>query len=322
MVRFKNMKKTELSNTKSFKPDLSVDLAGIKLKNPVIAASGTCGYGEELSHYIDLNSLGAIVVKGLCLKPKSGNPTPRIVETPCGMLNSIGLENVGVDGFIQDKLPFLKKFDLPVFVNFFGNNIEEYGEVARRLDGVPGITGLELNISCPNVKSGGIAFGVDPKEASKVVKTVKRSSKLPLVTKLSPNVTDIKVMAKAVEEAGTDAISLINTLTAMVVDVEKRRPKLANIVGGLSGPAIKPIAVRMVWEVCQVVHVPVIGIGGIMTAEDAMEFIIVGASAVQVGTANFLNPKVTMHIVRGISDYLEQQNVTRLRDLIGTLDIN
>jgi dihydroorotate dehydrogenase (NAD+) catalytic subunit len=238
------------------------------------------------------------------------------------MLNSIGLENVGVDGFIQDKLPFLEKFDLPVFVNFFGNNIEEYGEVARRLDGVPGIAGLELNISCPNVKSGGIAFGVDPKEASKVVKTVKQASKLPLITKLSPNVTDIKVMAKAVEEAGTDAISLINTLTAMVVDVKKRRPKLANIVGGLSGPAIKPIAVRMVWEVCQVVRVPVIGIGGIMTAEDAVEFIIVGASAVQVGTANFLNPKATMHIVRGVSDYLEQQNITKLRDLIGTLDIN
>jgi dihydroorotate dehydrogenase (NAD+) catalytic subunit len=309
-----------MSNIKPFKPDLSIDIAGIKLKNPVMAASGTCGYGEELSAYIDLNSLGAIVVKGLCLKPKSGNPTPRIVETPCGMLNSIGLENVGVDGFIQDKLPFLKHFDLPVFVNFFGNSVEEYGEVARRLDGIPGIAGLELNISCPNIKSGGIAFGVDPKEASKVVRIVKGATKLPLVTKLSPNVTDIKVMAKAVEEAGTDSISLINTLTAMVIDVEKRRPKLANITGGLSGPAIKPIAVRMVWEVCQVVSVPVIGIGGIMSAEDAIEFFIVGASAVQVGTANFLNPKVTTHITRGISDYLKRQKISTLRGLIGTLD--
>lgn len=310
-----------MSNIKPFKPDLSVDIAGIKLKNPVMAASGTCGYGEELSAYIDLNSLGAIVVKGLCLKPKSGNPTPRIVETPCGMLNSIGLENVGVDGFIQDKLPFLKKFDLPVFVNFFGNSVEEYGEVARRLDGVSGIAGLELNISCPNVKRGGIAFGVDPKEASKVVKIVKGATKLPLITKLSPNVTDIKVMAKAVEEAGTDAISLINTLAAMVIDVEKRRPKLANITGGLSGPAIKPIAVRMVWEVCQVVSVPVIGIGGIMSAEDAIEFFIVGASAVQVGTANFLNPDATAHITRGISDYLKRQKILKLSDLIGTLDV-
>lgn len=310
-----------MSNIKPFKPDLSVDIAGIKLKNPVMAASGTCGYGEELSAYIDLNSLGAIVVKGLCLKPKSGNPTPRIVETPCGMLNSIGLENVGVDGFIQDKLPFLKKFDLPVFVNFFGNSVEEYGEVARRLDGVSGIAGLELNISCPNVKRGGIAFGVDPKEASKVVKIVKGATKLPLITKLSPNVTDIKVMAKAVEEAGTDAISLINTLAAMVIDVEKRRPKLANITGGLSGPAIKPIAVRMVWEVCQVVSVPVIGIGGIMSAEDAIEFFIVGASAVQVGTANFLNPNVTTYITCGISDYLKRQKILKLSDLIGTLDV-
>jgi dihydroorotate dehydrogenase (NAD+) catalytic subunit len=311
-----------MSKTKSFNPDLSVDIAGIKCKNPVIAASGTCGYGEELSSYINLSSLGAIVVKGLSLKPKFGNPPPRIVETPCGMLNSIGLENVGVDSFIKDKLPFLRKFDLPVIVNFFGNTVEEYGEVAKRLDGVSGLMGLELNISCPNVRQGGIAFGVDPKAASKVVDIVKKSSTLPLITKLSPNVTNIKSMATAVEEAGTDSISLINTLTAMVIDVETRKPKLANIVGGLSGPAIKPIAVRMVWEVCQVVKVPVIGIGGIMGAEDALEFLIAGASAIQVGTANFLDPHVTTDIVRGIGDYLKREQIEQLTDMIGSLDIS
>ncbi|MBI5682626.1 MAG: dihydroorotate dehydrogenase [Deltaproteobacteria bacterium] len=299
------------------KPDLSVNIAVIKLKNPVMTASGTFGYGEEFSPYIDLNKLGAIVVKGLSLKPRQGNPSPRIIETPAGMLNAIGLQNVGIDIFIKEKLPFLRKYDVPVIVNIFGENIDEYAGVAKRLDDVEGIAGIEINISCPNVKKGGIIFGTDPKEAGRVVKAVKKAARLPVITKLSPNVTDIKIMAKAVEDAGSDAVSLINTITGMAIDVEKRKPKLANITGGLSGPAIRPIAVRMVWEAAKVVKIPIIGIGGIMTANDALEFIIAGASAVQVGTANFIEPDAAIKIIEGINGYLVKYNVRCVKDLMG-----
>ncbi|MBI5455224.1 MAG: dihydroorotate dehydrogenase, partial [Deltaproteobacteria bacterium] len=259
---------------------LAIDVAGIRLKNPVMTASGTFGYGSEFIPYTELEKLGGIVVKGLSLKPRQGNPSPRIVETPCGMLNAIGLQNVGVEAFIAEKLPKLRGVDTAVVANIFGETIEEYTEVAKRLDDAEGVSGVEINISCPNVKKGGIVFGTDPVEAAKVVSAVRKATRLPVITKLSPNVTDIKLMAKAVEDAGTDAVSLINTITGMVIDTEKRRPVLATTTGGLSGPAIRPIAVRMVWQVSQSVRVPIIGMGGIMSAKDALEFIIAGASAV------------------------------------------
>lgn len=303
-----------------FKPSamLSVEVAGISFKNPVWTASGTFGYGEEFSKYTDLKRLGAIVVKGLSLRPRQGNPPPRIVETPCGMLNAIGLQNVGVDNFIKDKLPFLRKIKTPVIANIFGETIEEYSEVARRLEDAGGIAALEINISCPNVKKGGIVFGTDPSEAHRVVSAIRAATNLPLITKLSPNVTDIKVMARAVVDAGSHAISLINTITGMVVDVEKRRPRLRTITGGLSGPAIRPIAIRMVWEVYNAVKAPIIGMGGIMTTEDALEFIIAGATAVQVGTANFVDPDAAVKIVDGIGAYLKRHGVG-IKDIIGSL---
>lgn len=300
---------------------LAVEIAGLKLKNPVMVASGTFGYGEEYAPYIDLNRLGAIVTKGLSLKPKLGNPTPRIVETPSGMLNAIGLQNVGIEAFIKDKLPFLKKFDLPVIANFFGNTLEEYGEAAKRLSDCEGVHALEVNISCPNVKEGGIVFGTDPNAAASVISLVKGSSKLPVIAKLSPNVTDITVMARAVEEAGADAVSLINTLTGMAIDVKSRRPKLANITGGLSGPAIRPVAVRMVWQAANAVKIPIIGIGGIMTAEDALEFMIAGATAVQVGTANFVTPTATIDIINGLERYLIDNNLADIKELIKSLKV-
>lgn len=299
------------------KPNLSINIAGIKLKNPVMVASGTFGYGEEYAPYVDLAHLGAIVVKGLSLRPRPGNPPPRVVETPAGMLNAIGLQNIGVEAFLKEKLPMLLGYKTPVIVNIFGESLEEYREVAKALDGVRGVAGLEINISCPNVKKGGIVFGTDPRQAFRVVSRVRGSTKLPLITKLSPNVTDIKVIARAVEEAGSDAISLINTITGMAIDVEKRRPRLANITGGLSGPAIRPIAMRMVWEAIQVVRVPVIGIGGIITASDALEFILAGASAVQIGTANFVDPSCSIKIIEGIEDYMVRHGVKRITSLIG-----
>lgn len=299
---------------------LAVDVAGIKLKNPVLTASGTFGYGIEFAPYTDLNRLGGVVVKGLSIKPREGNPGPRIVETPCGMLNAIGLQNVGVDAFIMEKLPELRKYDTRVVANIFGETMEDYAEVARRLDDVDGIDGLEINISCPNVKKGGIVFGTDPKEASRVVSAVKKAVKnLPVITKLSPNVTDVRLMARAVAEAGSDVISLINTLTGMVVDIEKRRPVLATRTGGLSGPAVRPVAVRMVWEVAQAVDVPVIGMGGIVTASDALEFLIAGAAAVQVGTANFIMPDSAARVVDGIEEYCKRHGTT-VTELIGSLE--
>lgn len=301
------------------RPNLAVDIAGIKLKNPVMPASGTFGYGEEYAPYLDLEQLGAIVTKGLSLNPKAGNPTPRIAETTSGMLNAIGLQNVGVDDFIKHKLPFLREVNTPVIVNFFGNTLEDYGEAAKRLSGIPEVAGLELNISCPNVKQGGIVFGTDPKSASEVVSLVRKNSKKPLIVKLTPNVTDITVMARAVEEAGADAICCINTLTGMAVDVKTRKPRLANKTGGLSGPAIRPVAVRMVHQVVQAVKIPVIGVGGIMCAMDALEFLIVGATAVQVGTANFVDPRAMVNIIEGLEQFCVEEGISDIHELIGSL---
>ena len=301
-------------------PDLRTDIGGIVLKNPVMTASGTFGYAREFERMVDLNRLGAIIVKGLSLEPSPGNPPARIAETDCGMLNAIGLENVGIRAFVADKLPFLESLAPPIFINIYGKRRSDYAELADRINDLNRISGVEVNISCPNVKAGGLAFGVDPAATAAVVKAVReRTSKL-VIVKLSPNVTDITEIARSAEGAGADALSLINTITGMAIDVDTRRPKLANITGGLSGPAIKPVAVRMVWQVAQAVRLPVIGIGGIMTARDAMEFFIAGARAVQVGTANFVNPRATMDILEGIERYLKQNNIDTLSDIIGTLE--
>lgn len=309
------------------KPDLRVSLGGQKrgvmgggmmtLKNPVMTASGTFGYALEFLPYMDVERLGAVVVKGLSLKPRDGNPPPRIVETPCGMLNSIGLQNVGVSAFIKEKLPKLKRLRTKIIVNIFGESVADYREVARRLDGADGVSALEINISCPNVKRGGISFGVVPKEASRVVGAARKATKLHLMTKLSPNVADIKVMVRAVEDAGTDSISLINTIPAMVVDVEKRRPALSTVTGGLSGPAIRPIAVRMVWEAAKVARVPIVGVGGIVNARDALEFMLAGATAVQVGSANFLDPGCAISVVEGIEEYMKRHGIRSAGELRG-----
>ena len=301
-------------------PDLSVQLGPLRLQNPVLVASGTFGYGAEYSDFVDPRRLGAVVVKGISLQPRAGNPPPRLVETPAGMINAIGLENVGVDAFLTEKLPWLRDQDVPVVVNIFGNTLEEYREVAARLDGVPGVSALEINISCPNVKQGGMVFGTDPAMAASVVATVRQATRLPLITKLTPNVTRIGDVARAAVDAGSDLISCINTVAAMAVDVFSRRPKLANIIGGLSGPAIKPVALRCVYEVTQAVNCPVIGIGGIMNATDALEFLLVGARAVQVGTANFVNPRATLEILEGIELFLRHQGIDRLEAFIGTLE--
>jgi dihydroorotate dehydrogenase (NAD+) catalytic subunit len=301
---------------------MSVDIAGIKLKNPVMTASGTFGYGEEFAPLLDINRLGAIITKGTSLKPMEGNSPPRTVETVGGLINSIGLQNVGVQAFLRDKLPFLRQFKTPVIVNIFGGTVREFGEVARRLDDIPGIAGLEVNISCPNVAKGGVLFGVDPKMAHHVVRTVRRATQRPIIVKLTPNVTDITLIAKAVEEAGADAISLINTLMAMAIDPQTRTPLLNNIIGGLSGPAIKPVALRLVWQAVNAVEIPVIGIGGIMTPEDALEFIIVGARAVQVGMANFVNPTACIEIIDGIEAYLTENGFRQIGQLVGSLRIS
>ena len=299
---------------------LAVTIAGIKMKTPVMTASGTFGFGTEYSDFVDLNKIGAVVVKGTTLKPRPGNSGRRIAETPAGMLNSIGLENPGVEEFLRTILPKLTAYDVPIIVNISGNTIEEYGELAALLT-VPGIAGLELNISCPNVKEGGIAFGTQCHSAAAVVEMAKRNTNLPVIVKLSPNVTDIVAMAQAVEQAGADAISLINTLLGMAIDIHKWKPVLGNVVGGLSGPAVKPIAVRMVWQVAQAVHVPIIGMGGIVTAEDAVEFMLAGASAVAVGTGNFVNPKATQSVAEGIKDYLEKRGLSNVNELVGKVNV-
>ena len=302
------------------RPDMRVNIGGIELKNPVMTASGTFGYAREFEHLIDLNRLGGIIVKGLSLEPTKGNPPPRIVETACGMINAIGLENVGIERFITDKLPFLQRLSPPVFVNIYGKLEAEYRQLTARINDVEAIAGIEVNISCPNVKAGGMAFGVDPRAAFKVVRAVREQTAKPVMVKLSPNVTDITEIAAAVEEAGADSISLINTLTAMAIDIDTRRPKIANIIGGLSGPAIKPVALRMVWQVARKSTIPIIGIGGIMTAGDALEFLIAGATAVQIGTANFVNPHTTVEIIDGIEAFLSERDISSVKDIVGTLE--
>jgi len=294
--------------------NLSTNIAGVHLKNPVMTSSGTFGSGREYEDYVDLNRLGAIVVKGVANKPWLGNPTPRIAETYGGMLNAIGLQNPGVDEFIKTDIPYLRQFDTKIVVNVVGRTIEDYCEVVEKLADQD-VDLLELNISCPNVKEGGIAFGVIPHMVEKITREVKRYSKQPIIVKLSPNVTDIKEIAKAAEAGGADALSLINTLLGMAIDIHKRRPVLANITGGLSGPAIKPVAIRMVYEVRSVTNLPIIGMGGISNADDAIEFLLAGADAVAVGTANFHNPQATMIVLDGIIDYCKKYNIKDIKEV-------
>lgn len=297
--------------------DLAVEIAGIKMKNPVMTASGCYGYGREYACFYNLSELGALVVKGTTLEPREGNIPPRIVETAAGILNSVGLQNPGVSRLISEELPRLKNIEVPVIINIAGNLEEEYVKLAECLDPLEEVKGIEVNISCPNVKKGGMAFGTDLNSAFRLVKNVRAATAKPLIVKLSPNVTDIVEMAGAVEEAGADAISLINTLLGMAVDIHQKKPVLGNIMGGLSGPAIKPVALRMVWQVSEKVKVPVIGMGGIMNAEDALEFIMAGASAVAIGTANFVNPLAVPEIVKGIRDYMYNNNFHRIKEIIG-----
>ncbi len=299
--------------------DLSVQLGPLELANPVLTASGTFGYGKEFEQFVDLNAIGGIVVKGISIEPRKGNPPQRIVETPCGMLNAIGLENVGLKRFLKEKVPYFQSIDCKVIVNILGDSIDEYAYLAEHLSGHDGIDALEVNISCPNVKKGGVAFGTDPDMAAAVTKAVRENTDLPVIVKLSPNVSDIVVMAKAVEAGGATAISLINTLIGMAIDAKSRKPVIANIIGGLSGPAIKPVALRMVWQVASNVSVPVIGIGGIGTAEDAIEFLLAGASAIQVGTANFYDPSAAESIRNGIIKYLQEQQEASVTNIIGSL---
>jgi dihydroorotate dehydrogenase (NAD+) catalytic subunit len=304
------------------KPDLSVKIAGVKFSNPVLVASGTFGYGEEYKSLIDLNKLGGIITKSITLDPREGHPPPRTFETPSGMLNAIGLANVGVEKFIKKKLPYLRSLKTRIIVNVAGSTVSEYVEVVKKLNRRRGIDMLEINISCPNVKEGGIAFGSKTKSAYDCIKAVKENTSYPIIAKLSPNVTDIVEIANAVQEAGADAISLINTLIGMAIDIEKMRPVLANVTGGLSGPAIKPVALAMVWKVAKAVKIPVIGIGGIMNAEDALEFILAGASMIQVGTANFVDPQTSIKIVNGLSEYCKRKKIKKITDLVGKLKTN
>ena len=295
---------------------LAVNIAGLGMKTPVTTASGTFGFGLEFQDFLDLTKVGAVTVKGTTLEPRAGNKGQRAVETPSGMLNCVGLENPGADYFLAQTLPELRKIDVPVIVNIAGSTPEEYGELAKKLD-IDGVHAIEINISCPNVKHGGIAFGTCPESAAEVVRAVKANTSKPVITKLSPNVTDIVEMALAAQEAGTDALSLINTLIGMKIDIERKKPVLGNVMGGLSGPAVKPVAVRMVYQVAQKVSVPIIGMGGIMNAEDAIEFFLAGASAVAVGTANFRDPRLAETICEGILSYLDRNGFRSLQDIIG-----
>jgi len=301
-------------------PNLKTLLGNIELKNPVIVASGTFGYGEEFSKLYDISKLGAIITKGISLKPRAGNPMPRVVETASGMLNAIGLENVGIEAFIKDKLPFLRKSKATVIVNIFGESIEEFVAIALKLVGIIGISALELNISCPNVQNGGVHFGTNAKLAYEVTKAVKQTTAFPLIVKLSPQVTNIVEIASTVVDAGADILSLINTFPGMAIDIKKRKPILANVIGGLSGPAIKPIALKLVHDVSNAVKVPVIGMGGIMTANDAIEFMLAGASAVQIGTANFINPTAPIDILNGIRNYMVENNIANIEEIVGKLN--
>jgi len=300
------------------KINLGVKVGRLELKNPVLVASGTFGYGEEYAPLIDLNQLGGIVVKGTSLKPKIGNPPPRLAEVSCGLLNAIGLENIGVEQFIQEKLPFLKKFDTKIIVNIFGFSIDEYAALAEILD-TTGIDALEVNVSCPNIKTGGEVFATDPKMVAQITQAVCQRTHLPVFVKLSPQVTDIVAIAKAAMDAGADGVSLINSFPAMGVDVFTRKPKLGNITGGLSGPCLKPIALKMVWDIVRNLNIPVIGIGGITNFEDALEYLIVGAKAIQIGSANFLNPQVSIEVIKGIKAYLERHGIKDINMIIGSL---
>ncbi|WP_031516146.1 dihydroorotate dehydrogenase [Desulfofalx alkaliphila] len=297
--------------------NMSVNIGGIKMKNPVTTASGTFGFGPEYSPYVDINRLGAVVVKGTTLKPRLGNATPRIVETPSGILNSIGLQNPGVDYLVEHYVPYFKSLQVPVIVNISGDTVEDYAKVAEKLDAAGGVAGLEVNISCPNVKKGGMAFGSHPSMAAEVTAAVRAATDLPVIVKLSPNVTDITAVAEAVAKAGADALSLINTLLGMAIDIDKGRPVLGNVMGGLSGPAVKPVAVRAVWQVYKAVQLPIIGMGGIANAADAIEFILAGASAVAVGTANFANPRATVDIIEGIERYMKEKGIRDINRLVG-----
>jgi dihydroorotate dehydrogenase (NAD+) catalytic subunit len=301
--------------------DLSVEFAGLRLRNPVMTASGTFASGREYADFIDLSRLGAVVTKGVSLEAWAGNESPRVAETASGMLNSIGLQNPGVEAFCARDLVWLSERDVPVVVNVSGHSLEEYARVVERLESEAGVAAYEVNISCPNVDEGGMAFGTSCAPAAAVTAAVRAATKRPLIVKLSPNVTDITEIARAVEDAGADAVSLVNTLLGMAIDAETRRPRLARVVGGLSGPAIKPVALRMVWQVARAVAVPVIGVGGIMTGEDAVEFLLAGASAVQVGTANFVDPTSTTRVLDGVAEYCVRQGVARVSDLIGALEV-
>ena len=308
-------------------PDSSIELApstarGLVLKNPVIGASGTVGYGTELADSIDIQRLGAIICKGVTRYPRDGNPQPRLVETAAGLLNTIGLQNIGVEAIVREKAPIWAHWQTSFIVNISGDTIEEYGDIAGILDGVDGISGVEVNIGCPNVEKGGLEFGTDPEMAAAVTTSVRLSTSLPVMVKLTPNVTDIVEIARAVVDAGADSVSLVNTFVGMSIDVGKRRPGLSTVMGGLSGPAIKPISLAMVYKVAKALDIPVIGIGGITNAKDALEYIMAGASAVQVGTANFLNPEACIQILEGIQDFMQREGVARLSDLVGVAKVN
>lgn len=302
--------------------NLAVQLApnnsrGLLLKNPVMTASGTFGYGTEYAYFVDVQRLGAIVCKGTTLEPREGNPQPRLAETPAGLLNSIGLQNIGVEALVKEKAPLWATWQVPVIVNIAGESIDDYARLAARLDGVAGISGLEVNIGCPNVKSGGMEFGTDPRAAASVTRAVKKASSLPVIVKLTPNVTSIVEIAEAVADAGADTLCLINTLRGMAIDVSARKPSLGNICGGLSGPAIKPVALYMVYQVAGQVKLPIVGCGGIMSAQDALEFIMAGASAVEVGTAQFVNPRALLDVLEGIEEYMRREGVKDISELIG-----
>ena len=309
-----------MTNTADKDSRLHTTLLGIPMQTPILTASGTFGFGEEFADFVDLSRLGAVVVKGTTLAPRRGNDGNRIAETPQGMLNCIGLENPGVDVFLNETLPRIQKYHMHVIVNISGSTAEEYGKLAERLD-VPGVAAIELNVSCPNVKEGGIVFGTDPKSLTSVVREAKAHTKKPVIVKLSPNVTDIRVMAKAAEDVGADALSLINTLLGMQIDIRTRRPVLGNVTGGLSGPCVKPVAVRMVYEAAQTVSIPIIGMGGITCWQDAVEFFLAGASAIAVGTANFTDPAVTMQIADGLDAYLEKQHIANISELVGKMEL-
>ncbi len=301
--------------------NLNVQIGSLQLQNPVTVASGTFGYGAEYAQLIDLNQLGAVVVKGIRLGPVRGNPTPRTVEVASGLINAIGLQGPGVDGFIEKYWPFLKGLRVPTIINIWGTSVEEYAEVARRFDALGGVGALELNVSCPNIKEGGAQFGTDVRLLAEVVRACRQVTRLPLITKLSPNVTRIAPYAQAAEEAGSDALSIANSYPAMAIDIETRRPKLANVTGGLTGPCIKPIALKLVWEAAKAVKIPIIGMGGIQDANDAIEFMMAGATAVAVGTANFYEPRTALNVIEGLREFMQRHGHTDVRELVGSLRV-